>query len=349
MDRRIAYRELDLGAGSMAGEEWVSAPEQVDFDFTELVTSWQADTPAGGWIEVAARIGGPDGWSGWYRLADWSTDPQRPPTSIPGQRDRHATVDADTITVAAGRRADRFQMWVNTRGGAVLGRAGVMVSAVPRDEPVPAGQSGPGLGREIPVPGFSQRVHGDRYAQWDGGGASWCSPTATSMVLGFWGAAPKDDECDWVDRQHPDRQVVHAVRGCFDTAYGGAGNWSFNAAYAGSRGLHAFITRLASVTQAEQFIAAGIPLVASVTVDPAVLTGAEYTSAGHLVVIAGFTASGDVVCFDPAAYDPQAVRRVYPREAFATAWGGSGGIVYVIHPPSQARPAVNTGSADINW
>lgn len=348
MDRRIAYRELDLAAGTTADQEWVSAPQSVDFDFTELVASWQADTPDGGWIEVAARVGTADGWSKWYCLADWSTDPVRASTSVTDQRDLYAEVDCDTVTVADGRRADRFQLWVNLRGGAVLRRAGAMASRVPRDEPVPVGEPGPAAGHEVPVPGFSQRIHGTRYAQWDGGGGSWCSPTSTSMILGFWGAGPAEHEYDWVDPQHPDRHVVHAVRGCYDRAYG-AGNWSFNAAYAGSRGMHAFVTRLGSLTEAEQFIATGIPLVASVKVDPQVLTGAGYASVGHLVVIAGFTETGDVVCFDPAADDPQAVRRVYPRAAFAHAWGASGGIVYVIHPPAQARPAAHTGSADGNW
>ena len=91
------------------------------------------------------------------------------------------------------------------------------------------------------------------------------------------------------------------MRHCWDHAYNGAGNWSFNTAYAARFGLGAFVTRLRGLAEAEAFIAAGIPLIASVRVDPAELTGSEYTSAGHLVVIVGFTDEGDVIVNDPDA------------------------------------------------
>jgi hypothetical protein len=56
-------------------------------------------------------------------------------------------------------------------------------------------------------------------------------------------------------------------------------------------------------------------------------------------VIAGFTEDGDVVANDPAARDLSTLRRVYRRDQFERGWlGGSGGVVYVVHPPSVPLP-----------
>ena len=141
----------------------------------------------------------------------------------------------------------------------------------------------------------------------------------------------------------PDDAVVdYAARNVFDYNYDGAGNWPFNTAYAGRYGLESFVTRLRSLAEAELFIAAGIPLVASVSFKKSQLDGAGYGTNGHLMVIVGFTDSGDVVVNDPASHlipDNAQVRVVYDRGQFENAWvPHSGGIVYVIHPTSVALP-----------
>ena len=137
----------------------------------------------------------------------------------------------------------------------------------------------------------------------------------------------------------------------FDYTYDGAGNWPFNTAYAATRGtLRGFVTRLRSLAEAEQFIAAGIPLVVSVSFKKEKLTGAGYGTNGHLMVIRGFTADGDVIANDPASHlipNNNAVRVVYAREEFENVWvPHSGGIVYVIAPAGHPLPAP---PAQANW
>ena len=172
-------------------------------------------------------------------------------------------------------------------------------------------------------------------------------PDVTGHGAVVLGVGPDRDALAWVEPGYPDPPVYHAVRHCWDHAYNGAGNWSFNTAYAARFGLGAFVTRLRGLAEAEAFVASGIPLIASVRVDPAGLAGAEYTSAGHLVVVTGFTDDGDVVVNDPAAKDPRTLRRVYQREQFDQAWaGGSGRIVYVVHAPTVALPR---RPAEANW
>ena len=75
------------------------------------------------------------------------------------------------------------------------------------------------------------------------------------------------------------------------------------------------------------------------------LDGADYDTAGHLLVVIGFTEDGDVIVNDPAADDTAGVRRVYPRDQFETVWqrskrrgpdgdlvDTSAGVVYLIEP-----------------
>ncbi len=202
------------------------------------------------------------------------------------------------------------------------------------------------------MPSYSQMVHRGRYPQYDNGGEAWCSPTSTAMVLAYWRRGPTPADYAWVDESYPDKVVAHAAAGTFDHAYGGAGNWSFNAAYAARFGLIANVTRLLSLDEAELFIESGIPLVASVSFAADELTGAGYPTHGHLLVIVGFTSSGDVVVNDPASHlvaSNDEVRVEYDRTEFERVWlTRSGGLVYVIRPPDIPLPAMPPGT-DPHW
>ena len=121
------------------------------------------------------------------------------------------------------------------------------------------------------------------------------------MVLGYYGRLPSASSYGWVGPR-VDPWVDEVARRTYDAAYEGTGDWPFNTAYAASRGLDAFVTRLRSLTEAEALVAAGIPVIASVSFSNGALYGAPISStAGHLMVIVGFTATGDVVVNDPAA------------------------------------------------
>jgi hypothetical protein len=167
------------------------------------------------------------------------------------------------------------------------------------------------------------------------------------MVLAHWGAEPTPEHYAWVEPPGPRPVVVHAARHCYDHAYAGAGNWSFNTAYAGRYGVDAFVTRLRSLVEAEAFIAAGIPLIVSAAFRADEVPGLGYDTAGHLMVLVGFTVDGDPVLNDPYAPDDDAVRRTVPRQRFEAVWQrGSGGVAYVLRPPSVPLPPP---PAQANW
>ncbi|HSV39212.1 MAG TPA: peptidase C39 family protein, partial [Nocardioidaceae bacterium] len=187
---------------------------------------------------------------------------------------------------------------------------------------------------------FSQMLHEGEYPEYDNGGEAWCSPTSTSMVLAYYNALPRPKAYAWVDSDYRDRFVDHAARMTFDYSFEGTGNWPFNTAYAASRTGGAFVTRLRNLRDAERFIAAGIPVVASIAFGKGELTGAPISSTdGHLLVIVGFTANGDVVVNDPAAPTSHGVRRTYDRGQLEAAWlNGSGGVGYVISDAAHPLP-----------
>src|SRR5437764_5270101 len=170
------------------------------------------------------------------------------------------------------------------------------------------------------------------------------------MVVGYWGNGPSETEYGYVLQDYPviaDPWIDYAARFVFDYHYHGAGNWPFNVAYAGRFGLDGEVTQLHSLAEAEQFIKAGIPLVASIAFTSNKLDGFLFKStAGHLLVIVGFDAAGNPVVNDPAATSDASVQRTYDRAQFERNWMTStGGIVYVIHPSSVLLPLSPSG----NW
>jgi hypothetical protein len=344
---------------------WLAPTVTPRHRFGRLVASWNARTPADSWLEVEVRTSADDvHWSRWYVLGRWAgSDVEIHPTSVPGQSDENAAVQTDELVA---RRADgwsSYQLRVTLLRPAgsttipVVSLLGAVASGpdegpdeAPRDGA--AGRSG-GVahGVELTVPTYSQQLHRGQDPHLDQGGESWCSPTSTSMVLARWALGPTAGELGWVDPTYVDPLVNHAARFVFDHAYG-AGNWSFNTAYAAGYGTEAFVTRLRSLDEAERFIAAGIPLVASVSFTREQLDRSGYDTAGHLLVIVGFDESGDVICNDPASHevaDNAEVRVVYDRDQFTRVWQRSaGGMVYVIRPADVPLPPVST-PAEPNW
>ena len=69
---------------------WVSPQVETAFAATEVLPSWNAETPRDSWLLVEARTatdeGGRRRWSPWFALARWAdSDREIHPTSVPGQ------------------------------------------------------------------------------------------------------------------------------------------------------------------------------------------------------------------------------------------------------------------------
>ncbi|MDP3893179.1 C39 family peptidase [Nocardioides sp.] len=330
---------------------WTSPWVSPGFALTELLPSWNATTPGKSRIKVLVRARTNGTRGSWDTLAVWARgDKHLKRRTLSGQPDDLGSVNVDTWRTNSSAGVKEWQLRVvlqkpsKARKSPAVSRIGATASALPSVSSVPTSAPGPGRGITLNVPSYSQMIHRGHSPQYGSGGQAWCSPTSTSMVLGYYGRLPKPKQYAWVGAGHADPWVDHAARMTYDHAYRGAGNWPFNTAYAGNQlgatGT-AFVTRLRNLREAEDFIAAGIPLVVSISFGSGQLTGAPISAtAGHLLVIVGFTASGDVVVNDPAASTNTGVRRTYKRGQFENAWlPKSGGLTYVIADKAHPLPA----------
>jgi hypothetical protein len=332
---------------------WTSPWRSPGFGLTELIPSWDTATPGNSFVEISVR-GRTDAGrrSSWDVVGRWAArDRYVRRTSVPGQGDDLAGVNVDTWQVDSASGVADWQVRVTLlRGGSkgpTVDSVGAVASRLPDVNGVATSNPGPGSGTTLKVPRYSQMIHDGHYPQWGGGGEAWCSPTSTSMVLGYYDALPPRSAYTWVPDGHSNPWVDHAARSTYDYSYDGTGNWPFNTAYAATRTGHAFVTRLRSLREAGRFIEAGIPVVASIAFGSGDLEGAPISASnGHLVVIVGFTDSGDVIVNDPAADRNRSVRHTYDRGQFEDAWiPKSGGTVYVITDADHPLP----GGAHTNW
>jgi hypothetical protein len=339
------------GSGVYSYGTWTSDVYQPGFAFNELVSSWNAQTPAHTWIQVAVKPQLDDGhWAAkWYVLGRWAYgDSDFHRTSVGGQGDADGFVSIDTFFAKDHTAiAYRLQLTLYRGAAATTGPSVTRVSAVTSNltnqkMTFPSASTfGPNESRVLDVPQFSQETHHGEYPEFDGGGEAWCSPTSTSMVVAYWGAAYAPTSAETSTIPFADPQVDYTARQVFDYHYDGAGNWPFNAAYAAGRGLVADVMQLHDLREAEAYIRDGIPLVASIAFQSNKLAGADIKSTnGHLAVIVGFTDGGkEVIVNDPASPTNGSVKHLYDREQFERAWiPASGGIVYVIRPAGWPMP-----------
>lgn len=301
---------LDVPRGVFHGSESVESDDvsfkvRLEKPARDVVPSWTGSGPVKIWIKP--------GWESepWFCLGEWSLTGSK--ASVDNQKNEHGEVLTDVLRVSqasdrfevrleGGKKGlDTFRFVATENGGSVDG--GAVRTVAP-----------------LPVPLRAQMKYP--------GGNVLCSPTSVSMVLGYWSEV--------LVRSELDRDVPEVKSGVWDPVYDGAGNWSFNVAYAGSQpGMTGFVTRLRGLTDAAAWLEAKVPVVCSVSYS--LLKGEEKVrpNDGHLVVLVGFDTNGDPVFNDPGR---NTVRLTYKRADFERAWSSSGRTVYLIYPEFWRTP-----------
>lgn len=284
--------------------------------FNEVVPSWNVDSPEGASVTVQIRSHGDGYVSKWFSFGDWSLGAAR--TSVKGQKDDDGNVDTDTFI--ARRQASTVDVRLtlrNTSSGHPRLKLFTLAFANTKDPAPSSNESSPAWGKTVEVP---QRAQGN-YP----GGEVLCSPTSLSMVLAHYGQ---------------DHDVPEVEANVWDKAYDGAGNWAFNAAYAGSfPGMRAYVTRFRGIQDLQSWIAADRPVICSINL--AAARGKPGDASGHLVVLVGFTKDGDPIFNDPAKRDQ--VRITYTRADFERAWLHSSRAVYLVYPENAPVPPDEDG------
>lgn len=269
------------------------------FPFDELLVSADALFPGGGGLEAQAQVRTEAGWSPWFSFGRFRPDGEK--TSVKDQENAFGRMDVDVLKLKAKASAFRYRLTLSPSAGKPsvlrLAAAAYTDSSAPY---APAGRSAGVKPLKLAMPRYSQMIQQVNYS------GDICSPVSMAMALGALGlkSGPLD-----------------AASSVLDSAENIYGNWFLNTAYAGSRGLYSFLARLNSLDEARAFLEAGAPVIASVTFGPDELSNAPLKKTkGHLLVIAGFDAKGNVITNDPAAPDKKTVERVYDRAQFEAAW-----------------------------
>jgi hypothetical protein len=345
--KRYSYKDPRVGGSKRAYDRgiWTSPWTTTGFPATSLIPSWSITTPKGTWARIDVRVRSGKTTGSWDTVARWATDTTHiKRASYGAQTDDLARLNVDTVLANKGKSFDRWQVRVllfktaGSKTSPTLHAVNAVAANYTMRNLKNTSTTTMTKQVDLAVPAYSQMTHKGQNKEYDGGGTAWCSPTSTSMVMRYFGKGPKAKDYAW--SPYREAWVNHAARYTYDYEFGGTGNWPFTAAYAAGYSLDTFVTRLGNLRQAEEFIKAGIPLVASIGYSNGYLTGAPLKNVpGHLLVIRGFTKDGRVIVNDPAAPANSSVRRIYSRAQFEKIWlKASGGVVYVIRPTSVDLP-----------
>lgn len=272
---------------------------------TRALVSWNGDAPSGG---IALAVHRTDGSIAEPLLyARWSPDERR---SLDGG-------DAQTrIAVDVVRSAIPFS-GIGVTSTVELDAIAVSVPP-PHDARVAARRRVAALD----VPALSQSVKGHPDST-----RAWCSPASLTMLLRYHGIT--------VD-------VAAVARAVFDASYDGTGNWAFNVAYAGARGLRGVVAYLRGLDHVAAFVEAGLPVAISIAWQADELPGApRQHSDGHLIVVRGFEPSS-VLVNDPA--HPVVATR-YDRAALDRVFRAHGSVAYLIAPRERSEELVALANA----
>jgi uncharacterized protein YvpB len=305
---------LVLADGEAQGT-WTASLAGEAFDRL-LVSLNHEPWPATSFVRTFVRVRTTEGWTGWLATGDYGAGDDLP-RSVKGTATLGVAVKTDVLQAnAPAREAElRLELWRGADSPRVRRLAcDRWLRATP---PVASGKS-PAWGTVLDVPQRTQHVQDAALA------ARICSPTSLSMVLAFHGRALDTTA------------VAHRV---WDRAADLYGNWSFNVSYASSLGFEATAAHLDGFAAVEAEIAAGRPVVISHRYRKGDLsTEPDRESDGHLVVVVGFTESGDVVVNDPAGghptrTKPTPIRRVFKRADVLRTWQQRGdGVAYLLRP-----------------
>lgn len=310
-------------------ETWFTSPAlPFHIEGDQLILSWNIELAPTAYSIMEVRALYQQNVTPWFTLGIWAGEASRVPRgSLPGQAGPAGKVETDVLHLT--KAASAFQVrvrvgWTDGGQAARLKFLGLSLTDGKAQPAPPAREASPAWGKSLNVPELSQMAYP--------GGGAWCSPASTAMALGYWAGASKQP------RNFPD--VPEVARAVHDPNWPGTGNWPFNTAYAGSfPHLRAYVTRFSSVAEIESWIAAGVPVIASVAYG--YLKGNAEKGNGHLVVCVGFSPTGDLIINDPGTR--QNIRKVFARGDFERAWATSNQTVYLIYPVDHPIPANRWG------
>jgi len=306
---------------------WTTRQIRTEFPITELLPSWNVITPdqTGVVFHVRTRDQATQQWSPWLHIGQWG----RINDKVAVGECEFGWIDEDTLKLY--RPADAYELRATLQSfvpslkiSASIRRIAITYSGPMSEGSAFARAMRPDPGpverwaRDIPVPFITQQNNDFAVT------GMTCSPTSVSMVLQHLGV-----NC-------PTATNIYAIWDDHNEMFG---NWANNTQRASELGMDAWLQRFRNWEQVKAMIAQGQPIVASIKFEKGSYPDHPYddSTGGHLIVIRGLTADGNVIVNDPGTRKGE--RTLWPQQGLVHAWFGHGGVGYVIRPPAKPLPA----------
>ncbi len=316
-----------LAAGQTDGE-FVSQIYAVE-PFEYMVASWNAEVPAGTYVEVMARayVDMKDSWTEWLSWGKWTRDISKRQST--NDDTELAGVDTDIFTIygSSGETASLVQLkavlhtddaavtpvleqvaatYRNTLEGQAITPT-LAYSMYEGELPEKVEPTSPAISQMVREPGIGNVI---------------CSATTVCTILNHHGE---------------DLLPEQVALLCYDSEYEGFGNWAYSVATAGMFGYDAYV-QYADFDVLRHELANGNPVGISVRYsnDPSgsypYLENAPTSTSGHLITITGYETIDGVDYFyssDAAAGSDAGTLRRYRADQLDAAW--SGRVAYIVH------------------
>jgi hypothetical protein len=313
-------RAIQLADGSLSGSIILQV-QSAPFPFDIGLPSWNGSAPGdSGGFRVLIRVPYGTGWSPWLEVGYWKANlwPGTKPTTFAGGR-----IDIDTVELSFYATSWQFKIEMKRLAASVPSPTVRLLSFVASDSRTTAEFDLSAALADRPPAIFIPTTFLAQYKISSEFGGRICSPTTVAMILLSYGIS--------VD-------PLPFALDTYDPYWGIFGVWPRVVQNAAEHGLRGTVARIRSWSQAYDVLAKGGRI--GMSVGPPLYSG-------HLMMVAGFTASGDPIVHDPAR-SSDGYAHVFNKADLSKSWFEKGGVAYVfsgIDVPSTAVLACEQGAS----
>ncbi|HOO56083.1 MAG TPA: C39 family peptidase [bacterium] len=314
--RRAAGVMLEKENGGFAPEGCFTTDYiPLGFDADEMVLTWNCAAPSGTGMLIEYRVQA-DGMreSVWYQVGAWP-----PEKRLKMWRDDpdYGPLIVDHFKAERTFNRVRFRANFRSHDGArspILRAFSLCVSDTSaKGSILPAPATIPATSLDVP---YISQYDAEKILNKTMIASGACAPTSVTMVLNYYGIAADVNEI--------------GAR-AFDPQASIYGNWAYLITAASEFGPDAWVERFNNWDKIEEYVSGETPVIISVKYGPGELdVKPEKESSGHLMVVCGFDAAGNIICNDPDFDGTRGKQLVFDRAQLSTAFFRHGGVGLVI-------------------
>ena len=292
-------------------------PQHAPYPFNQGLPSWNGSAPdASSSFLVQMRFPYGGGWSPWLTVGYWK---EYFLTAYGSTSYGGGNVDVDYVTLNAYQSDWQFKVTLVRTGIDLPSPTIRKLSFFASDSRTTASMNLTRIVNDNPPEIFVPTDFIYQYGVDPDIGGSICSPTSVSMILRSYDI-PVDP--------------LQFARDTYDPYHNMFGVWPRVVDNAAEYGLDGSVMRYRTWSQARDVLASGGRI--SISVGPPLYSG-------HLMMLAGFSASGDPIVHDPAQADGYAY--IFDKTDLSRSWFEKGGIAYTFYPEETGPLAVEQPGA----